>query len=614
MIVGASSRVAVRSPLVGTVISIDVTIGEAVQPGRPVAVIESMKMHHVVEATCHGHVRSIEVTPDQTLEEGDAIAFLEQTDGEAAAVVSIAAADPDSLRADLAEVRARHAIGLDENRPDAVARRRKTGQRTARENIADLVDPGSFIEYGALALAAQRRRRTLDELMAMSPADGLVAGIGSINGSLFDEDRARSLVMAYDYTVLAGTQGLMNHKKTDRMLGLAAQWKLPIVWFVEGGGGRPGDTDAVAASWLDTPSFARFAALSGIAPRIGIVSGRCFAGNAVFFGCCDVTIATRNSNIGMAGPAMIEGGGLGAFTPEEIGPIEVNTANGVVDLVAEDEAHAVRQTKQLLAYFQGTVPDWRCLDQRALRNAIPEDRLRVYDIRAVIDTLADADSVLELRRAYGHGMITAFIRIEGRPLGLIANDPKYLGGAIDAEGGEKAARFMQLCDAFDVPILSLCDTPGFMVGPESEKSAPVRRGARMFITAASLAVPLFAVVLRKGYGLGAQAMAGGGFHSPFFTIAWPTSEFGAMGLEGAVRLAYRKDLAAQPEGAARDALFNQRVDELYEAGKGISVASFLEIDAVIDPIETRAWIVRGLKSVPAGQAKEGKRRRMIDAW
>ncbi|MFM9883376.1 MAG: carboxyl transferase domain-containing protein [Burkholderiales bacterium] len=610
----SGARIAIRSPLVGTVVSIDVAIGDAVRPGQSIAVIESMKMHHVVKAACHGLVRSIEVSQDDTLEDGEAIAFIEQTAGETAAPVSIEAADPDAIRADLAEVRARHAFGLDENRPDAVARRRKTGQRTARENIADLVDPGSFIEYGALTLAAQRRRRPLDELMRMSPADGLVAGIGAINGTLFDEAHARSLVMAYDYTVLAGTQGLMNHKKTDRMLGLAAQWKLPIVWFVEGGGGRPGDTDAVAASWLDTPSFARFAALSGVAPRIGIVSGRCFAGNAVFYGCCDVTIATKNSNIGMAGPAMIEGGGLGVFAPEDVGPIEVNAANGVVDLVADDEAHAVRQTKQLLAYFQGEVKGWSCGDQRALRDAIPEDRLRVYDIRVVIDALADTGSVLELRRAYGSGMITGFIRIEGRPLGLIANDPKHLGGAIDAEGAEKAARFMQLCDAFDVPILSLCDTPGFMVGPESEETAPVRRGSRMFIVAASMAVPIFTVVLRKGYGLGAQAMAGGGFHSPFFTIAWPTSEFGAMGLEGAVRLAYRKDLAAQPEGVARDALFNKLVGELYEAGKGISVASFLEIDAVIDPVETRAWIVRGLKSVPARETKDGKRRPMIDPW
>ncbi len=610
----SGARSTVRSPLVGTVVSIDVAIGDVVRQGQSIAVIESMKMHHVVEAPCHGRVRSIEVSQGDTLEDGEAIVFIDQTAGEPVAAESIEAADLDAIRADLAEVRARHAFGLDEHRPDAVARRRKTGQRTARENIADLVDAGSFIEYGALALAAQRRRRSLDELMKMSPADGLVAGIGSINGTLFDETHARSLVMAYDYTVLAGTQGLMNHKKTDRMLGLAAQWKLPIVWFVEGGGGRPGDTDAVAASWLDTPSFARFAALSGVAPRIGIVSGRCFAGNAVFYGCCDVTIATKNSNIGMAGPAMIEGGGLGVFAPEDVGPIEVNAANGVVDLVADDEAHAVRQTKQLLAYFQGAVKDWRCEDQRALRNAIPEDRLRVYDIRVVIDTLADTGSVLELRRAYGPGMITAFIRIDGRPLGLIANDPKHLGGAIDAEGAEKASRFMQLCDAFDIPILSLCDTPGFMVGPESEKTAPVRRGSRMFITAASLAVPIFAVVLRKGYGLGAQAMAGGGFHSPFFTIAWPTSEFGAMGLEGAVRLAYRKDLAAQPEGTERDALFNKLVGELYEAGKGISVASFLEVDAVIDPVDTRGWIVRGLKSMPAREGKDAMRRRMIDPW
>jgi acetyl-CoA carboxylase carboxyltransferase component len=351
-----------------------------------------------------------------------------------------------------------------------------------------------------------------------------------------------------------------------------------------------------------------------VAPRIGIASGYCFAGNAVFFGCCDVTIATRNANIGMGGPAMIEGGGLGVFRPDEVGPIEVQAANGVVDIVCADEAEATRCAKRLLAYFQGHTAGWRCADQRALRTVVPEDRLRAYEMRAAIELLVDTGSQLELRAAYGRGMITALVRIEGRPMGLIANDPSHLGGAIDAVGAEKAARFMQLCDAFDLPILSLCDTPGFMVGPESEKSAPVRRGSRMFVTAASLQVPILTVVLRKGYGLGAQAMAGGGFHSPVFTIAWPTGEFGAMGLEGAVRLAYRNELAAAPDESARRAMFDAYVKELYDTGKATSVASFLEIDAVIDPAETRRWIVRGLDALPPREPRDGMRRRMIDPW
>jgi len=603
----------ITTPVPGTVVRIDVAVGEAVRPGQVVAVIESMKMHHDIAATMHGEVTGLIAAPDELLAEGDPVLTIAPRASAGAETAARQAHDPDAIRADLAAVQALHAMGLDEHRPQAVARRRATGQRTARENIADLVDPGTFIEYGALALAAQRRRHPLDELRRMSPADGLVAGVGAINATLFPEDRARAAVLAYDYTVLAGTQGLMNHKKTDRVLGIAKQWALPVVWFVEGGGGRPGDTDAVAASWLDITSFSLFASMSGIAPRIGIASGYCFAGNAVFFGCCDVTIATRNANIGMGGPAMIEGGGLGVYSPKEVGPIDVQTASGVVDLVADDEADATRQAKQLLGYFQGATTGWQCADQRALRHAVPEDRVKAYDVRPVIDTLADTGSVMELRRGYGRGMITAFVRVEGRPLGLIANDPRHLGGAIDAEAAEKAAHFMQLCDAFDVPLLSLCDTPGFMVGPESERTAPVRRGARMFVTAAAMDVPILTVVLRKGYGLGAQAMAGGGLHSPFLTVAWPTGEFGAMGLEGAVRLAYRKELAAQPEGPSRDALFQQLVGELYETGKATTVASYLEVDAVIDPAETRGWLARAMKALPPRVARRG-RRRFVDPW
>ncbi|WP_277345013.1 acyl-CoA carboxylase subunit beta, partial [Metapseudomonas otitidis] len=470
------------------------------------------------------------------------------------------------------------------------AKRRKTGQRTTRENLDDLLDAGSFIEYGALALAAQRRRRSLEELIEQSPADGLVAGIGTVNADAFGAEAARCMTIAYDYTVFAGTQGVMNHKKTDRMLGLAEQWRLPLVLFAEGGGGRPGDSDFVGVAGLDCHTFVAMARLSGQVPLVGVVSGRCFAGNAALLGCCDVIIATRNASIGMAGPAMIEGGGLGRYNAEEVGPTAVQAPNGVIDILVEDEAAAVATAKRYLSYFQGRLADWRCADQRALRHAIPENRLRVYDIRALIETLADADSVLELRRAFAPGLITAFIRIEGRTFGLIANNPAHLGGAIDAQAGDKAARFMQLCNAFGLPLLSLCDTPGFMVGPESEKQATVRHVSRMFVAAAALEVPVFTVVLRKGYGLGAQAMAAGSFHSPLFTVAWPSGEFGAMGLEGAVRLGYAKELAAVEDAGERERLFRRMVDKAYQNGTAINMASFLEIDAVIDPEQTRAWL------------------------
>ena len=450
--------------------------------------------------------------------------------------------DVEAARADLDEVRARHALGLDSARPDAVAKRRKIAGRTARENVADLCDPDSFIEYGALTIAAQRRRRTLDDLMTSTPADGMIAGFGTVNAALFGADRTRCAVLAYDYTVLAGTQGHNNHKKKDRLFELAAEWKSPLVFFTEGGGGRPGDvdTDDLIMSWLDLKTFATWPQLSGIAPRIAVNAGRCFAGNAVIFGCADITVATANSNIGLAGPAMIEGGGLGRFTPEDIGPIEVQTKNGVVDIACADEVEATTVARQLLGYFQGTTPNWNAVDQRRLRHLIPENRLRVYDVRAVIHDLADTGSVLELRPHYGVGLITAFARIEGQPFGLIANDPRHLGGAIDGDGGEKGGRFLQLCDAYGVPVVSLCDTPGFMVGPDSEKTAAVRRGSRLILASANLAVPLFTVIVRKGYGLGAQAMAGGSFKAPFFTVAWPTGEFGGMGLEEIGRASCRE--------------------------------------------------------------------------
>ena len=420
--------------------------------------------------------------------------------------------------------------------------------------------------------------------------------------------------MSYDYTVLAGTQGQQNHRKKDRMFEIAEKQRLPVVFFTEGGGGRPGDTDGIGVAGLDCLAFTYWGGLSGLVPLVGINSGRCFAGNAALLGCCDVVIATKNSNIGMGGPAMIEGGGLGIFRPEEVGPIDVQVPNGVVDIAVEDEAEAVKVAKKYLSYFQGPLKNWECADQRILRTIIPENRLRIYDVRAVIETLADTGSVLELRRHFGLGMVTALIRIEGRPVGLIANNPVHLAGAIDSDGADKAARFMQLCDAFDIPLLFLCDTPGIMVGPEVEKTALVRHAARMFVVGSSVTVPFFTIILRKGYGLGAQAMAGGSFKAGLFTISWPTGEFGGMGLEGAVKLGYRKELAAEEDPAKRKALFDEMVARMYQHGKAVNTASHFEIDDVIDPLDSRKWIMGGLRSAPPLPPRHGKKRPCIDTW
>ena len=605
--------IAVNAPMRGSVIGLDVTSGMQVSRGQHLIMLEAMKMHHEIVSPVSGVVVEVLTNLFEVADEGQPLLFVAADSEQQDFINTAAEMDLEASRADLDEVGARHALGLDENRPGAVAKRRRFNNRTARENVEDLCDADSFVEYGALANAAQRRRRSLEDLRQNTPADGMVAGFGTVNAAAFGAEAARCAVLAYDYTVLAGTQGHHNHKKKDRLFELAGERETPVVFFTEGGGGRPGDVDTedIFMSWLDIKTFATWPQLSGIAPRIAVNSGRCYAGNAVIFGCADITIATNNSNIGMAGPAMIEGGGLGKFTPEDIGPIDVQTANGVVDIACEDEVEATAIARQVLGCFQGRLPTWTCPDQRRLRHLIPENRLRVYDIRAVIDGLADDGSVIEFRRYYGAGLITALIRVEGQAFGVIANDPRHLGGAIDGDGGEKGGRFVQLCDTYGVPVLSLCDTPGFMVGPDSEKTGAVRRGSRLIVATANLAVPLFTIIVRKGYGLGAQAMAGGSFHQPFFTIAWPTAEMGPMGLEGAVELGFRKELEATATPAARDALFAELVGGMYEKGKAVSVASVFEIDAVIDPAETRNWLTRGLRA--AGPRKP-RRAPYVDVW
>ncbi len=605
---------AVRAPLQGTVIEWLVKEGDEVFEGQQVAIMDAMKMEHVIQAPQSGTIETLNADLGAAIFENHPLVILAPGAVSVSATNTEEALDLDYIRPDLAEAYERHSFGLDENRPEAVAKRRKTNHRTARENLSDICDPGTFVEYGSLAIAAQRRRRTVDDLMRNTAGDGMVTGIGSVNSELFPDQNTQCVLMSYDYMVLAGTQGLQNHRKKDRMFEIAEKLKLPIILIAEGGGGRPGDTDGAGIAGLDCLAFQLYAEMSGLVPRIGITTGRCFAGNAVLLGCSDIVIATQDSNIGIGGPAMIEGGGLGIFTPDEVGPMSVQVPNGVVDIAVEDEFEAVQVAKKLLSYFQGPLTEWECDDQRKLRFSVPENRLRVYDIRDIIRLIADKDSVLELRPHFGIGMITAFIRVEGQPMGLIANDPIHLSGAIDSDGADKAARFMQLCDAFDLPIVSLVDCPGIMVGPEIEKTALVRHASRVFVTCTSLTVPLFAFVLRKGYGLGAQAMTGGGFKASAFTVTWPTGEFGGMGLEGAVKLGYRKELEAIEDTEERRFEYEKRVAQMYDRGKAVNFATAFEIDEVIDPKDTRHWIMAGFKSMPKPIPREGKKRPFIDTW
>jgi acetyl-CoA carboxylase carboxyltransferase component len=600
----------ITSPLAAVVVHLP-EVGAAVHRGQVLLILESMKMEHEIRAEVDCVVRESFVRVGEAVMERQPLLSLQRVEHVLLGLATQSmeeAVNVDAsvgLRADHQRVVDRHAYVLDASRPDAVQKRHALGLRTARENVADLVDAGSFIEYGALAVAAQTQRRSAADLQANTPADGIITGIGTVAG------RACA-VLAYDATVLAGTQGMRSHQKTDRMIDIALAQKLPVVLFAEGGGGRPGDTDMPIVAGLHVRTFARFARLHGQVPVVGIAARRCFAGNAALLGCCDIIIATQDSNIGMGGPAMVEGGGLGKFAPEDIGPSSVQSANGVIDLLVGDEAAAVRAAKHYLGFFHSVSsqpgasppassnPTWRCADQTLLRNAVPENRLRTYDVRTVMHTLADEASVLELRAGFGKGIVTALARVAGCTVGILANNNQHLGGAIDAEAADKAVHFMRLCNAQAWPLVSLVDTPGFMVGPDTEQTAQVRRASALFLAAAQLKVPFFAIVLRKGYGLGAMAMAAGGFHAPVFTVAWPSGEFGAMGLEGAVKLGYAKELAAEPDtGGARDALYQKLVGDQYTAGHALNMAATLEIDAVIDPAQTRAWLVSGLATVTA---------------
>ncbi len=727
-----SPEIAVTAPFAGVVVAIEHTPGASVQVGAVLVVLEAMKMEHEVLAESDGVVQRVEVVAGDAIEAGELLLVLRADDRAAAgaregetrvdpefgdarkggpfvdgefgdarkggassgpefggarkggpfvdgefetAHNSGPRADVDSdavVRADLAAVRARHELGLDPSRPEAVERRRKRRRRTARENLADLVNEGSYVEYGPLLFAAQERRRSKQDLIEKTPADGLIAGVAEVDGN-------PCVAMSYDYTVLAGTQGMRGHLKKDRLFEIAERRRLPVVLFAEGGGGRPGDVDFPIVAGLDCRAFHLFGRLSGLVPLVGIASGYCFAGNAALLGCCDVVIATEDSSIGMGGPAMIEGGGLGVYEPGEVGPIDVQHANGVVNLRVADDRAAVAAAKRYLSYFHGpvvrlaapgeSVPDesapdesapdesapdesapgqsapdesapgqsapdesapgqsaldesvpgqsarWSAPDQSRLREIVPEQRKRAYQVRKVVHGLCDEDSVLELRDGFGVGMVTALARIEGKPLGVVANDPSHLGGAIDADAADKAARFLQLCDAFGLPVLFLCDTPGFMVGPDAERTATVRHFSRLFVIGANLEIPFGTIVLRKGYGLGAQAMAGGSFKAPLFCVGWPTSEFGGMGLEGAVRLGMRRELDAIEDPQERERIFQATVAAAYEHGEGLNMAAYGEIDDVIDPADSRRWIATLFDPAPPDWRKRaGKRRPNVDAW
>ncbi|SNT45131.1 carboxyl transferase domain-containing protein [Rhodococcoides kyotonense] len=595
----------VSTPTGGTVVAVPVEPGTVVARGDVLAVVEAMKMESDISSPVAGVVTRIDVQVGATVTKGAAVATVDSRGHRQSDDRACEAVDLSAIREDLADITSRHRRLLDAERPAAVARRHERDKRTARENLTDLFDVDSFHEYGGLVVAAQRRRRSLSELESATPADGLVTGFGTVNG--------RSVAsLAYDYTVLAGTQGLQSHKKAERIFELAARRGTPVVVFAEGGGGRPGDTDDMSrATRMDLGTFVALGRLNGVVPTVGIASGRCFAGNAALLGACDVVIATRDSSIGLGGPAMIEGGGLGTVDADDVGPSSVQAPNGVIDILVDDEAEATDTAKRYLSYFGDPSSEWSEADQRLLRHVVPESRKRPFDIRQVIATLADEGSVLELRSQFGPGMATALVRIEGRSVGVVANDGSQRGGTIGSDEADKMARFLQLCEAFGLPVLSLCDTAGFLVGPDAERTATVRHVSRLFVLTPSLTVPFCTVIVRKAYGLGGQAMAGGSFRVPDAIVAWPTGALGAMGPEGAVKLGFRRELDAIDDPEERERTYRGHLADFEGQGKAVNAASVFEIDDVIDPASTRTWL-SAVIGAPRPPRSPGIRR--IDTW
>jgi acetyl-CoA carboxylase carboxyltransferase component/biotin carboxylase/biotin carboxyl carrier protein len=633
-----TGAVSLPAPVPGTVISVDVADGDEVRAGQTVATIEVLELHHVIRADRSGLVHAVSVAVGETIREGDPIVLITEADVEAQPVETAGEIGPAYIRSDLEQVAERRSYIHDDFRAEKIAKRHAKNQRSPRENIEHLFD-GTFREYGPLVTAASWQKQQW--LRETTQADGLVMGIGNVNGDLFDADRSRAVVVHYDYMVVAGTQGGRGHYKQDRMYELAGRYRLPLVLFAEGGGGRPGisggepetpstagaaGADSAAAAVdiagrggggvpIDSYTFTKLCELSGLVPLVGVNSGRCFAGNTVMLASCDVIIAAENSTIGLGGPAMIEGGGLGIYTPEEIGPMSFQVPNGVVDILVKDDEEAIDAAKKYLSYFQGPIDQWETHDQRKLRHIVPEDRSKMYDMREIIETIADRGSILEIRKAFGTGIITAFIRVEGQPMGLIANNPHHLSGAIDSDASDKAARFLQLCDTFDLPVLSLMDCPGIMVGPDYERTALLRHCGRMFVTGANMTTPMFGVVVRKAYGMGVRAMCGGSSLEPFFTVAWPTAEFADMTIDGRVRLTFRDELEAIEDPEERQAVYERRVAEFVDRARAVnSGGTNFGIDDVIDPVDTREWIAHGLRSLPPVVSRSEKKRPNVDTW
>lgn len=520
-----------------------------------------------------------------------------------ATTADTANSDPDAgddLPPLLRKVLDARAATLDRARPEAVARQHGRGRWTARERIEALFDPDTFVEYGQLVRPASRQ-------LGDGPADGLVMGVGLVGGSPV-------CAFSYDYTVFGGSQSPRNHRKMDRLLELARRNRWPVVCWSEGGGARATELDYQGGM---VTTFVQFPRLSGLVPIVTVLSGPSFAGQANIAGCSDVVIATQASTLGLSGPPLVLSATGERLRPEDLGPMDLHERIGTVDVVVADEEEALDTARRYLGYFlaparpggaEGAAP----AHPERLRTMVPENPRRAYDMRRLVAGIADVDSVLELRPRWGRCISTSLVRFGGRPVGVIANNPMFGAGAIDRDGSDKISRHIELCNAYDLPILFLCDTPGFMIGRGAEETALVRHSARTIMALANADVPIMSVVVRKAYGLAFYVMGSDAFE-PDLLVGWPTAEFGGMGLEGAVNIVFREEIEAAPDEEERKRIRAVRTAELKERNTGLRLAQGFGLDDVIDPAETRDVLLRALETFPS-PAPRTTRKHPIDPW
>jgi acetyl-CoA carboxylase carboxyltransferase component len=499
--------------------------------------------------------------------------------------------NPSPLRPladDLRERRERLRLGGGAERIEA---QHAAGKLTARERIALLIDEGSFIELGIHG-RPHFSQRAMDGREA--PADGVITGWGTVDGRL-------CAVAAYDFTVMAGSMGMTGELKVGRLRELALSKRMPLVWLLDSAGARV--QEAIGSQFAGTGHlFREQVHASGVIPQVAAVMGPCAAGTAYIPGLADfVPMVSGRGSMALAGPHLVRAAVGEEVSAEDLGGARVHCRrSGVGDLETADDAECIEVVRRYLAYFPShcdeAPPVRACVDpvervEETLLDVLPASTRAAYDMYEIIRRIVDDGEYFDLKPRWARSIITCLARFGGRPAGIVANQPRHLGGILDNDSADKAARFINLCNAFGIPLVYLVDVPGFMVGTKVEAAGIIRHGAKMLFATANATVPKITVVVRKAYGAGYYVMCGRAYE-PDLIVAWPTAEISVMGAEGAVEILMRRQLAeAEDPAAARAQMiagFRQTIDVYGAAGNGM-------IDDVIDPRETRAAICRGLE-------------------